>query len=195
VINLLEELFLITSSHIIISNLVYKYILQNTNFMLNVSTFTYGNIRPDLDKDYIRCEHTLEDSIEMINIYSEDIINNNISIEDFSMALGIISHFASDYFCLHHTKEYWKKDKLGHGTYEAALHAKLLSMFLTGNIKLRYKCKQEKNVKDLILKIRKKYYIEPKGIMTDINYALIASSSVCELIVKSSKIYQKYKIE
>ncbi|MBL4936630.1 zinc dependent phospholipase C family protein [Clostridium sp. YIM B02515] len=186
---------MITSSHILIANLVYKYILKSTNFILDLPAFSYGNIRPDLDKGYIKCEHTLEDSLEMINIYSEDIINSNISVKDFSMALGIICHFVSDYFCIYHTKEYWKKDKLGHGTYEVTLHTKLLSMFLTGSIDLRYKCKKEVSIKNLILKIRKKYYLEPQGIMTDINYSLIAASSVCEFIVKSSKVYQRYKIE
>lgn len=186
---------MITSSHILIANLVYKYILKNTGFILDLPAFSYGNIKPDLDKSYIKCEHTLEDSLDMINIYSEDIINSSISVKDFSMALGIICHFVSDYFCIYHTKEYWKTDKLGHGTYEITLHTKLLSMFLTGNINLRYKCKKETSIKDLIIKIRKKYSLEHQGIMTDINYSLIAASSVCEFIVKSSKVYQRYKIE
>lgn len=173
---------MVAGTHIIIANIVYKYLISKLNFKLDWSSFAYGNIQPDIDKSYIDCEHNIEDSLQTINYNAEELMKSDATLKEFSLGLGIICHFICDYFCLYHTLEYWKTNLAAHVAYEGALHAKFLRLQISGGVKLRFKCKTEKNVELMILKLRKKYYSEPKGINTDINYSVIAAVSICEMI-------------
>jgi hypothetical protein len=172
---------MVIGTHKAIAKIVYKHILSRLNFKLDWEIFVYGNIQPDFNRSYVDCDHTMEDSLHTINSNAEELINSNISIKEFSLALGIICHFVCDYFCLHHTVDYWKRDPLAHGVYETKLHA----AFLKRNFNLQYRCKPEKSVELMILKLRRKYQFEPQGINTDINYSIIAAVSICEMIVRS----------
>lgn len=173
---------MVLGTHKIIANIVYKHILNKLNFKLDLQTFTYGNIQPDFDRSYIDCDHTLEDSLQLINYNTEELIKSEVSIKEFSLALGIICHFVCDYFCLHHTKAYWKKDAVLHAVYEITLHAKLLKLISKGQFNLQYRCRPEESVELMVLKLRRKYNSEPQGINADINYSIIAAVSVCEMI-------------
>lgn len=181
---------MVPGTHLIIARIAYEYVLKKTNFQLDYQAFAYGNIKPDLDKSCINYGHTFEDSMDVINAYAEELIESKISVKEFSEALGVICHFVCDYFCLHHCREYWKKDPIAHGIYEVKLHARFLKLYSSGNIKISYKCKPEKSLKDIVKKLLRKYNLKAKGMETDIVYALIATASICEFIVYSSKLFR-----
>lgn len=174
---------MVTGTHILIANIVYKYILNKTHFKLEYMTFAYGNIVPDFDKNNFKFDHTVEGSLNIINKNAFELMKSHASIDEFSMALGVICHFVCDYFCLHHTKDYWKQDPLGHLIYEVSLHLNLLKCLIDRNLNISYKCKKEKDLMTMVMKLRKKYAKEPKGLMADINYSIIAATSICELII------------
>jgi hypothetical protein len=88
---------------------------------------------------------------------------------------------------MHHGRGYWKKDPIAHGIYEVKLHLKFVKLYRSGNIKISYKGKSEINLKDIVVKIHRKYNLQPKGMGTDIAYAVIATASVSEFIVCSGK--------
>lgn len=182
---------MVPGTHFIISNILYNYIENNLNFKLDLSAFVWGNLRPDFDKKHIRCSHTLEDSLDFINFYANKIIQNNMSITEFSMLLGVICHFICDYFCIYHSKEYWRKDMLEHFTYEILLHVKLLILLNRGNLNIKYNYKQEDSMEVLLKNILKKYNLKEKSLVKDLVYAIKASASVCEFIITSSYIYRK----
>ncbi len=173
---------MVVGTHKIIADIVYKHLINRLNLRLDWTTFAYGNVQPDFDRSYIDRVHTLDDCLKLINCNAEELIYSDASIKEFSLALGIICHFICDYFCLHHTINYWKKDPVAHGAYETALHANFLKLVMQGNINLKYKCKPEENVELMVLKLRKKYSSEPPGINTDINYSIVAAVSICEMI-------------
>lgn len=173
---------MVEGTHKLISKIVYKHLLDRLNLKLNEPIFINGSILPNFDKNYIDREHTLEDSLQLINYNAEELIKSEVSIKEFSLALGIICHFISDYFCLYHTREYWEKDPKDHNDYEAELHAKLLELLSRGRLNLRCKCRREKSVELMVLKLRKKYNLEPKELSTDINYSIVAAVSICEMI-------------
>lgn len=173
---------MLIGTHRIIANIVYKYLLDKLHFKLDWSTFAYGNIQPDIDRSYIDCDHTMEDSLQIINYNTEELIKSDVSIKEFSLGLGMICHFICDYFCLHHTIDYWKSNPIAHGAYETSLHANLLKLKLKGILNLRYRCRPEKSVELMVLKLRRKYNSEPQGINTDINFSIIAAVSICEMI-------------
>lgn len=178
---------MVPGTHLLIARIAYEHVLKKTNFNLDYQAFAYGNIKPDLDKSCINCWHTFEDSIDIINIYSEELIASKVSVKEFSEALGVICHFVCDYFCLHHGRKYWKKDPIAHGIYEVKLHLRFIKLYKNGNIKISYRCKSEKNLKDIVAKLHRQYNLQPKGMTTDIAYAVIAAASVSEFIVCSGK--------
>jgi len=173
---------MVAGTHIIIANIVYKYLLNKLNFKLDWPSFAYGNIQPDINKSFIDCEHNMEDSLQTINYNAEELIRSDVTNKEFSLGLGIICHFICDYFCLYHTFEYRKTNPVTHGAYEGALHANFLKLQIKGGLNIRFKCKAENNVELMVLKLRRKYNSEPKGINTDINYSVIAAVSICEMI-------------
>lgn len=175
---------MVAGTHITIANIVHKYLINKLNFKLDWPSFAYGNIQPDLDKSFIDCEHNLEDSLETINHNADELINSNVTVKEFSLGLGIICHFICDYFCLYHTYEYQKVNLATHVAYEGALHANFLQKQLKGGLNIRFKCKPEHSVELMVLKLRKKYNSEPKGINTDINFSVIAAVSICEMITR-----------
>jgi hypothetical protein len=175
---------MVAGTHITIANIVYKHLYNKLNFKLDWPSFSYGNIQPDIDKTYIDCEHNIEDSLETINHNANELINSNVTNKEFSLGLGIICHFICDYFCLYHTREYQKENPVTHVAYEGALHANFLKKKISGNLNIRFKCKIEDSVELMVLKLRKKYNSETKGINTDINFSVIAAVSICEMITR-----------
>lgn len=174
---------MIAGTHLIICNIIYKYLLKKTKTNLDYRSFAYGNIRPDIEKGYINCEHIFDKSIEAIDAYAEMLIYSNISLKEFSMGLGVICHFVSDYFCLYHQKQYWKKDPAAHGIYEVSLHARLMKYILKNSIKVNYSCMEEKKVSVIVKKFRNKYEKEYSSISKDIRFSIAASAAVSEMII------------
>ena len=65
---------MIVDTHLLISNIIYKYLSNNMKFKLDRVAFAYGNIKPDFTNSDIKCPHTLEESLYRINKYSEILI-------------------------------------------------------------------------------------------------------------------------
>ena len=108
---------MIVDTHLLISQVLYKYISKQMNFKLNRVAFAYGNIKPDLNNKDINRSHTLEESLDSVNKYSEELMNRNISVKEFSRCLGVICHFTCDYFCLYHREGNEKKGAFEHLCY------------------------------------------------------------------------------
>ena len=175
---------MIAGTHLLICNILYKYLLKKTKFVLDYKAFSYGNIKPDIEKWCIKCEHTYEASIRAIDSYAKRLTSKKMSQEEFSVGLGVVCHFVSDYFCLHHQKEYWKRDPMTHGIYEMKLHAEVLKLVLNDRLRVNYSCKEEDAVSKVVVKFQAKYDKEPDSVMKDISYSIAASAAVSEMIVR-----------
>jgi len=180
---------MIVDTHILMSQILYKYILDHTNFKLDRLAFAYGNIKPDFNNKNINLSHTLEESLYGVNKYSEELMCKNISIREFSESLGVICHFACDYFCLYHRDGNDKKGACEHLLYEIILHAKLLTLLLRGKLKLNNHEMLQGSVENIVLNMGKKYKTESKGLTKDITYALSGALQISELIVCSSQLH------
>lgn len=180
----------IIGTHLIIADITYKYLIVKTNIKLDWPFFAYGNVRPDLDKRFIGCGHTLEDSIDVIDAFTEELMKSTVSLKEFSMYLGVICHFVCDYFCLYHSKKYWKKNPLGHAIHEIKLHSRFLMLSVNGSINFKQIKISEKSLRDLVIRLQKGYNLGQESIERDMIYSLAAASSVCEMIIYSSKFYK-----
>ncbi|MBC8061940.1 MAG: zinc dependent phospholipase C family protein [Clostridiaceae bacterium] len=180
---------MIFDTHLLISQILYNSILKQMNFKLNRLAFAYGNIKPDLINKDINRSHTQYQSLFNVNKYAEELVKENISIEKFSTSLGVICHFACDYFCLYHRDGNENKGIFEHLIYELILHVKLVSLLLIGKLMLNNYGMHENRVVDIAFNLEKKYKSESKSLTKDITYALFAASQISTLIVGSSQIY------
>ena len=185
---------MIVDTHLLISNIIYKYISKNMKFKLDRVAFAYGNIKPDFTNSDIKCPHTLEESLYRINKYSEILMREDISVKQFSIYLGVICHFTCDYFCLYHRNGYSKKGILEHLYYELILHMKLLALLLRGKLRINNYDVQGNSVEAILLKLQEKYISEVKGINRDINYTLLAATQISKLIVYSRQLNFKQTV-
>jgi len=186
---------MIVNSHLLISQILYNYISKHMGLKLDRLAFAYGNINPDLNNKDINRSHTLVESLDIVNKYSEDLMSADISIKEFSRRLGVICHFGCDYFCLYHREGNEKKGLYEHLHYEVILHIKLLTLFLRGKIKLNDYEMNENSVEAIVLKIQNKYVLEHESLTRDITNALSAVLQMSKLIVYSCQVnYQQKKI-
>ncbi|MCB2295561.1 zinc dependent phospholipase C family protein [Clostridium algoriphilum] len=180
---------MIVDSHLVMSQILYKNITNQMDFKLDRLAFTYGNIKPDFSNKDIKRSHTLDESLESINLYSKKLMSKSISVKDFSRSLGVICHFACDYFCLYHREGNEKKGAYEHLVYEIHLHVKLLTLLLRGKIKLNNQDVLQNNVEFIALNIQNKYNLEPKSLTKDITYALSSAYQISKLIVCLSQFH------
>lgn len=180
---------MIVDTHLLISNILFKYLSNNIGFKLNRVAFAYGNIKPDITNKDINCQHTLENSLNSVNNYSEKLMKDDISIGKFSESLGVICHFACDYFCIYHREGNDTKNAFEHLYYEMTLHVRLLMLLARGKIRLNNDDMHLDSAEEIFLNLEKKYNTEEECLDRDINYALLAALQISELIVYSSQLY------
>jgi hypothetical protein len=183
----------IVDTHILISQILYKYLLKQLDFKLNRLAFAYGNIKPDFINKDIKCSHTLDESLNSVKKYSEELMRGNISVEEFSKSLGVICHFLCDYFCIYHREGNDKKGVFEHLGYELKLHIKLLILLLGGRLKFDNYVMVENSLESILINLQKKYNLEEKSLNRDINYALFAASQISKLVVCSNQLYFEKK--
>ncbi|MBC8061919.1 MAG: zinc dependent phospholipase C family protein [Clostridiaceae bacterium] len=179
---------MIVDTHLLISQIIYKSISKEINFKLNRLDFAYGNIKPDFNNNDIKCGHTLDESLYSVNKYSEELKRKNISNREFSRALGVISHFVCDYFCLYHRDGNEKKGVFEHLLYELILHIKLISLMLTCKIHLSSYETFGNSVEAIVWDLQTKYNSDAESLSRDITYALFGASQISRLIISSSSL-------
>ncbi|WP_298838166.1 zinc dependent phospholipase C family protein [Clostridium sp.] len=184
---------MIVNTHILMSQILYKHISKDMNFKLDRVAFGYGNIKPDFNNKDINREHTLDESLYEVNKYSEELMSKDISIKEFSKSLGVICHFACDYFCLYHREGNEKKGVIEHMAYESILHVKLLAILLRGKLKLNNHEILEVSVENIALSLQEKYKSESNSLTKDITYALAGALQISELIVCSAQFNYQQK--
>ena len=119
---------MLVNTHILIGEKVYQnlYELFKTNLCKN--KFIYGNIKPDLVYRLSSKSHCIDDSLDFVLEEVNQLILSKDCKEEFSVKLGVINHFLSDFFCSPH---YFKDDFNGlikHLNYELHLHKVLKDM-------------------------------------------------------------------
>lgn len=167
-------------THLFIAKILYARLSET--IPLDFYSFRYGNIKPDLPCQN-RKHHTLDNYLELVCHQTSSLQTEEHSIEDFSIQLGEICHYVSDFFCYYHLNEHLHNKNLKHFFYEVSLHLSLLphrlrfeypftlpSLFIA------------KDVKATVTTMRDLYHLHPKSRKKDIDYALSSSVLICELI-------------
>lgn len=179
---------MITNTHILYSQIIYKYCLKNLKFKLDKYYFMYGNIKPDIFCNHFKDSHTLNESIDLVFRYSNLLIARKYDIKHFSVILGEICHYVCDYFCLYHTETFSKKNAFSHILYEIKLHIKLRALRKNSKIRPIYnRFPAPRSILSIIYDLQREYFKKRASFNKDIFFSLSASILVCEAIIKGCK--------
>ncbi len=180
-------------THLLMSKALYRHFAGEAK--LNRLAFAYGNIKPDLPSaNYIH--HTLENCIFTVAERTNHLMEESCSVNDFSVTLGEICHYVCDFFCYYHLNEEIHNKNLRHLLYELGTHIVLMKMKLRRRLSLPPSGRKPgKDIRSLIMEIRKKYLMQPQSMKMDIDCAFEAAVWVCESIICCLKQPGKDKIE
>lgn len=179
------------TTHLLMGNKLYKEVSMQTGINLDYWHYIYGNIKPDVHPQFIECPHFLKDSLKELVNYSEYITVTPMSIKEFSMALGIISHFICDYHCLYHSEDYKQKSMIKHILYEKQLSMNFIKEYLAHKIKVTAREAAHMSIDDTINSSYLLYREGPNSVSLDIQYAIDTTICVLKQILASSKIQKR----
>ncbi|MBP2027030.1 hypothetical protein J2Z35_000822 [Acetoanaerobium pronyense] len=184
-------------THRIIAHNVFKNVNSNMNFKLNRPMLSYGSMKPDIAPSLKSKKHYKEPTLdfvidEIIKLMEIGISEDLISINKFSVKLGVITHFLSDFFCLpHHDRDYFSDKLTEHMIYEKNLHYKFKEFAGLEKIKMPSLMGLEKeDIRSFIDELHYEYSTSPMGYENDIKGSINVSSAISMIIIENSAIYQ-----
>lgn len=116
---------MIIQTHKLIGENIYKSIKLNIGYKLDRKNIIIGSMLPDILPKYMRQKHFFSISYEYILDKIQELYmdSDKISIKEFSIRLGIITHYISDFFCTpHNDRAYYKNHFMEHMQFESKLH-------------------------------------------------------------------------
>ncbi len=168
-------------THLLISKVLYRHF--EGEISLDRRAFAYGNIKPDLPSPE-RIHHTLDQCIHTVCEKSSKLMENEVTLEDFSVILGEVCHYVCDFFCYYHLSEKMHNRKLRHCFYEIALHLEMHRLRTFQGWKAKSaNLEPRRDIRSIVEEIRQEYYSEPHKMKRDIDYALKAAIWACESIL------------
>ena len=154
--------------------------------LLHKKSFYYGNIKPDLDFSLRNSDHTLEGAWLQIEKECKLLASTGLSKKDFSLRLGIISHFIADSFCQYHNQQRLiEKSFYHHFLYEMELHNLFLKALKKDKINFYRKVKPELSFSCQWLEYHEKYRGKSQKPMRDIRFALGVSITIMEQMLEA----------
>lgn len=100
---------MICSSHSLVAKAVHKCVLDNLGFNLTLTDVKFGCMKPDFFPKLIALPHYKEKSFKAIAQMIWELQNAKPTglkeIRNFSMELGVVLHYISDYFCYAHNNK------------------------------------------------------------------------------------------
>lgn len=184
-------------THRIIANHIYENVSDRLDIKLNRIMLQYGNMKPDFTPSLKTIKHYKEPTFdfvldEIVSLIDDGLQQNLISINNFSVRLGVITHFLSDFFCLpHHDRDYFSDKLKEHMIYEKNLHYKFKEFNGLEKLKIPGLTSLDKEgIRDFIEELHQEYINSPKGYENDIISSINVSSALGLLVIENSILYE-----
>jgi len=176
---------MITNTHLLFSRLIFKHCLNEFDFKLCKGIFMYGNIKPDIFSGQTNNSHSLEDSSDIVQKYIDKLTSDKLTIQQFSLTLGMLCHYTCDFFCIYHSEEFKNKNIFRHLTYEIQLHYKFMILLITGKFKLIKNIDlPQRDILSMILEMQKRYLKEEESGLKDLTYAISTAILISESVLR-----------
>ncbi|AOT68796.1 zinc dependent phospholipase C family protein [Geosporobacter ferrireducens] len=182
---------MLIQSHKLISEKVHANLQRHLGIELHKGFFIYGNIKPDISPYLSKIPHYVNESLSFISNEIYHLSNTPFSkdkafIKQFSIQLGVITHYISDYFCHpHHDRETYKNHLIEHLKYESLLHEHIKHLPYLFDKDMYYTCKLNGNadaLSQILEDLFNRYTCNAPSFQNDVCHALKASSSIALLI-------------
>ncbi len=174
------------TTHLLIANVLYKEFTAKMGLEIDYLSYVYGNIKPDVYPGDIDWPHFSHQSFDDLIQYCEHITSAPMSLKEFSKALGVVTHFICDYYCIYHTKPFRAKGVIRHMAYEHLLELTCIKRFILGELLVAEEVMCG-NIKDTINERLAAYTIGAYSINKDIYYALSTASGVVRRLIELSE--------
>src|SRR6056297_2393813 len=175
-------------THIELSKVIYKNLKDK--IVLEKNSFVYGNIKPDLTNKLLKKPHTVENYMHYVCEEAEYLMEEEVSLHEFSFRLGEICHYISDFFCLYHTDLEIFNEFKKHFIYELKLHFVLLKNIRSIGSKFG-EINSRQNIHSIIEEFQNQYFEKPSNMKKDLDYAFMATVYICETVYAFSKYSMK----
>lgn len=177
-----------------IGNILGKELISN-GYSINVDSFVYGNMLPDLN---LKCRMTMhskrEDWDKVLGIIDEIAYGEEELDEEVSIKLGMLSHYLCDFFTFPHN-EGFEKNIIYHELYEQAQRilwwGKLSRVWEECNQEIKFEIKSIKDMITYIEDMHNMYMRNPGDKKRDIFYGNILIRVICPSILKIREKHRK----
>ncbi len=124
---------MIAHTHRLVGDFLYNQLSPSYQEFIHKRRFVYGNVKPDISRQYLKMSHYHRDNEEIIFEMLERLLTSESTIQEFSENLGILIHFFCDYTCIYHANEYLHTNHsiTKHLHYETKLHRYAVKKFST----------------------------------------------------------------
>ncbi len=124
---------MIANTHRLVGEFLYNQLSPSYQEFIHKRRFVYGNIKPDIVKEYRQMSHYHRDNAELIFKMLDRLLTEETTIEQFSENLGVLIHFFCDYTCIYHANDhlYENHSIMKHIKYEIMLHRYAIKKFPT----------------------------------------------------------------
>lgn len=171
-----------------IGHILGKELITN-GYSINIDSFVYGNMLPDLN---LKCRMTMhskrEDWEKVLGIIDEIAYGNKEKLdEEISIKLGMLSHYLCDFFTFPHN-EGFEKNIIHHELYEQAQRilwwGKLSRVWEECNQEIKFEIKAIKDIITYIEDMHNMYMRNPGDKKRDIFFSNILIRVICPSILK-----------
>ena len=167
-------------THIAMSKALYQCLEKRME--LDKHGFIYGNVKPDLLPVKQQKPHMLEYCLEEVCALSDSLLRDKKSLREFSVALGELCHYTSDFFCDYHVSASKYYRFMDHLNYELLLHFSFVKMAFAGSIPTTAESSFSGDIESVIRDGRARYSALPDSRSKDIHFALSTSLLICERV-------------
>lgn len=182
---------MVINTHKILSSIIYDRVQENSNFqLLDYKFFLWGNVQPDIVPGLALKSHYKDDSlnfviqeIQKLSNMQPSMLKNKHVRNNFSVDIGIISHFLSDFLCYPHYKD-WRYNSsmmLPHIRFEKGLNITAKNINNIPSLSLQPIRGFESNILESFIESVLCEYALNENYLND----LIFASSICTEIIES----------
>lgn len=173
--------------------------LEREGIQLNREQFVLGNLLPDYLPELILAPHFTGKCQREITLFTNVLAAQRVSAStelppDYSLRLGILCHYITDYFCFAHSREF-PQNLARHSSYELALDGYFRDHYAAEECLLSSAANlQARNAKEAaaeIYRVKHDYKAAERGYQTDVQYAFSVCLGAIRMMLALSSAAQK----
>lgn len=185
---------MIVNTHRLVGEFLYNQLSPSYQEFINKRRFVYGNVKPDIVKEYRQMSHYHRDNAQLIFKMLDRLLTEETTIEQFSENLGILIHFFCDYTCIYHANDhlYENHSILKHMKYEVILHRYAAKKFLTLETVRMIPFKSVDEIKDYVCDLTSRLNQVPltRSVAQDFDDMMLLSVSVLQYIMNQYEFHK-----